>query len=268
MNRIATVVTSVLLALGLACLVTPAAHAQQETGSRGTITAQALMQDLANYGVWMSHPKFGWVWQPHDVQPWWQPFIEGEWIVTQDGSPYWRSAYPFGWATEHYGAWTYDERKGWLWVPGNEWSAAPVSWRAVDGIVGWAPPIESAAETQSVECPQPTFAWIFVRSDRLFTTSNFEVAEKELMSDEAHGTWGAWARRAPPPSNLRAFGLLPPIHSKPSVAKAPSVTQLIGLLVVVVLVSFLVLHSLFLLLFFVLPADGDVNGLLVLDVDC
>ena len=69
--------------------------------------------------------------------------------------------------------------------------------------------------------------------------------------------------------NLRAFGLLPPIHSKPSVAKAPSVTQLIGLLVVVVLVSFLVLHSLlFLLLFFVLPADGDVNGLLVLDVDC
>ena len=41
---------------------------------------------------------------------------------------------------------------------------------------------------------------------------------------------------------LRAFGLLPPIHSKPSVAKAPSVTQLIGLLVVVVLVSFLVLH--------------------------
>ena len=210
MNRIATVVTSVLLALGLACLVTPAAHAQQETGSRGTITAQALMQDLANYGVWMSHPKFGWVWQPHDVQPWWQPFIEGEWIVTQDGSPYWRSAYPFGWATEHYGAWTYDERKGWLWVPGNEWSAAPVSWRAVDGIVGWAPPIESAAETQSVECPQPTFAWIFVRSDRLFTTSNFEVAEKELMSDEAHGTWGAWAHnptgvnreRIPAPRNV------------------------------------------------------------------
>jgi hypothetical protein len=210
MTRIASVVTSLLLALGLAALLAPAAHAQQETGSRGTITAQALMQDLANYGVWMSHPKLGWVWQPHDVQPWWQPFIEGEWIVTQDGSPYWRSAYPFGWATEHYGSWTYDDRKGWLWVPSNEWSPAPVSWRAVDGIVGWAPQLASAAETQSVECPQPTFAWIFIRSERLLTTSSFEVAEKELMSDEAHGTWGAWAHnptgvnreRIPSPRNV------------------------------------------------------------------
>jgi len=197
MNRIASVFSSTLVALslslGLAGAVAPAASAQQQTGSRGTITAQALMQDLANYGVWMSHPKLGWVWQPHDVQPWWQPFIEGEWIVTQDGSPYWRSAYPFGWATEHYGAWTYDDRKGWLWIPSNEWSPAPVSWRAVDGVMGWAPQLASAAETQSVECPQPTFAWIFIRTERLLTTSNFEVAEKELMSDEAHGTWGAWA---------------------------------------------------------------------------
>ena len=48
MTRIASVVTSLLLALGLSALVAPAAHAQQETGSRGTITAQALMQDLAN----------------------------------------------------------------------------------------------------------------------------------------------------------------------------------------------------------------------------
>lgn len=210
MNRLASSSLSLVLALGVAGAVSPIAHAQQETGSRSSITVQSLMQSLANYGVWMAHPQLGWVWQPHDVQPWWQPFVEGEWIVTQDGSPYWNSAYPFGWATEHYGSWTYDTRKGWLWVPGREWSAAPVSWRAVDGVIGWAPQLASASNTQSVECPQPTFAWIFIESARLLTASNFQVAEKELMSDEAHGTWGAWAHnptgvnaaRVPSPRNV------------------------------------------------------------------
>ena len=57
--------------------------------------------------------------------------------------------------------------------------------------------------------------------------------------------------------NVRAFGLLPPILSKPSVAKAPSVTQLIGLFVVVVLVSFLVL-------WLVLVRYGSLHSLLCL----
>lgn len=195
MNRIASSALSLLLALGCSGAVSAVAAAQQETGSRGSITVPSLMQNLASYGVWMSHPTLGWVWQPHDVQPWWQPFIEGEWIATQDGSPYWRSAYPFGWATEHYGSWTYDQSKGWLWIPGREWSAAPVSWRAVDGVMGWAPPLADAGRTQSSECPQPTFAWIFIRSERLLTTSRFDVAEQELRSDELHGTWGAWAHQ-------------------------------------------------------------------------
>lgn len=195
MARFASISVSLLLALGLSAAVSPVATAQQERGSRGSITAQALMQDLASYGVWMAHPKLGWVWQPHDVQPWWQPFVEGEWVVTSDGSPYWLSAYPFGWATEHYGSWTYDERKGWLWVPGSEWSAAPVSWRAVDGVIGWAPQLAGASGVQQSECPQPTHAWIFIRAERLLTTSHFEVAEQELRSDELHGTWGAWAHK-------------------------------------------------------------------------
>ena len=210
LNRPASTALSLFLALGCSGAVSPAATAQQEIGSHGSITVQSLMQNLASYGVWMAHPTLGWVWQPHDVQPWWQPFIEGEWIVTQDGSPYWRSAYPFGWATEHYGSWTYDDRKGWLWVPGREWSAAPVSWRAVDGVMGWAPHIAAPGGTQESECPQPTSAWIFIRAERLLTASRFDVAEQELRSDELHGTWGAWAHqptgvhadRIPSPRNI------------------------------------------------------------------
>ena len=136
MNRLASSSLSLVLSLGVAGAAAPLATAQQETGSHGSITVQSLMQSLANYGVWMAHPQLGWVWQPHDVQPWWQPFSVGEWVVTQDGSPYWNSSLPFGWAVEHYGAWTYDDSRGWLWVPGNEWSPAPVSWRGRDGVVG------------------------------------------------------------------------------------------------------------------------------------
>jgi hypothetical protein len=186
-----------------ASLAAATALAQQEVGSRGELTAQQLMQALLPYGVWSTHPEFGWVWQPHDVQPWWQPFAVGEWIVTQDGSPYWRSGYPYGWATEHYGSWTYDERKGWLWVPGNDWSAAPVSWRSVDGVIGWAPMLATSANTQSVACPQPAFAWIFVSTDRLMTTSNFAAAEKDLLARDTHGTWGEWAHSADGPAAHR-----------------------------------------------------------------
>jgi hypothetical protein len=202
------------LPLALAPIAAPAL-AQEETGSRGTITAQQFMQALVPYGVWSTHVEFGWVWQPHDVQPWWQPFSVGEWVVTADGSPYWRSGYPFGWATEHYGSWTFDGNMGWLWVPGTEWSAAPVSWRAIDatpnGVVGWAPAIAARGGVAATECAQPAMAWIFVSAERLMTTSNFAAAEKELLSRDAHGTWGDWAHaadgasahRLPEPSNAR-----------------------------------------------------------------
>ncbi|MDI9403886.1 MAG: hypothetical protein QM516_08435, partial [Limnohabitans sp.] len=144
---------------------------QQFRGSRGEITAQQFMQSLLAYGNWMAHPTFGWVWQPNDVQPWWQPFTIGDWIVTQDGTPYWRSGLPFGWATEHYGSWTFDENKGWLWIPSNDWSQAPVSWRATNGVIGWAPRMAAgsggtATAVQTAPCAQPAFAWVFISSDR------------------------------------------------------------------------------------------------------
>ena len=182
---------------------------QQERGSRGSLDVQQFMQSMLAYGRWSTHPSFGWVWQPHDVQPWWQPFVVGEWIVTQDGSPYWRSALPHGWVTEHYGSWTFDENLGWLWVPSNEWSAAPVDWRARDGVIGWAPRIATKADVEVASCPQPAFAWIFIAPERLFNTTNFEAAEQDFISRDVHGTWGAWAHepdgvgrdRVPEPRN-------------------------------------------------------------------
>ncbi len=46
---------------------------------------------------------------------------------------------PFGWATYHYGRWVRLRRVGWVWVPGDEWAPAWVSWRTSKDYVGWAP---------------------------------------------------------------------------------------------------------------------------------
>jgi hypothetical protein len=51
----------------------------------------------------------------------------------------WASDEEFGWATDHYGRWFFDDRYGWVWVPGNDWAPAWVSWRSGGGYVGWAP---------------------------------------------------------------------------------------------------------------------------------
>ncbi|MFM1823145.1 MAG: hypothetical protein RI967_1411 [Planctomycetota bacterium] len=189
--------------------VAAASRVQQEIGSRGTMTVEQCMELLEAYGVWYAHEDFGWVWQPHDVEPWWQPFSVGEWIVTQDGSPYWRSGYPFGWAAEHYGSWTFDNRYGWLWVPGNEWSAAPVSWRAAGAVVGWAPQVATKSATESEPCGQDAFAWIFVEGAALLRTTNFAAAERDLLARDAHGSWsgataaadGVHKDRIPEPRN-------------------------------------------------------------------
>jgi hypothetical protein len=196
------------------------AQDQQYRGSRGETTAQQFMQSLLAYGQWIAHPTFGWVWQPNDVQPWWQPFTVGDWIVTQDGTPYWRSGLPFGWATEHYGSWTFDDNKGWLWIPSNDWSQAPVSWRATNGVIGWAPRMAAGTggtttAVQTAPCAQPAFAWVFISSDRFFTTTNFAVAEQEFMARDVHGTWGNWAHthdgidgaRFPEPRNPNLMGV-------------------------------------------------------------
>src|SRR5438067_10200344 len=46
---------------------------------------------------------------------------------------------PFGWATYHYGRWTRLRGIGWVWVPGQQWAPAWVSWRKSNDYVGLAP---------------------------------------------------------------------------------------------------------------------------------
>jgi hypothetical protein len=95
---------------------------------------------LEPYGEWREVSAYGYVWQPRDAERSrnWRPYTNGRWVYTDVGWM-WISDEPFGWATYHYGRWTRLRNVGWVWVPGDEWSPAWVSWRKSDEYVGWAP---------------------------------------------------------------------------------------------------------------------------------
>src|SRR5207248_1104167 len=94
---------------------------------------------LDQYGDWRETSDYGYVWQPRQAQSrTWRPYTDGHWVYTDVGWT-WISEEPFGWATYHYGRWTRLRNIGWVWVPGDEWAPAWVSWRKSNAYVGWAP---------------------------------------------------------------------------------------------------------------------------------
>jgi hypothetical protein len=95
-------------------------------------------RELSPYGQWIRHPYYGWVWYPRDVGYDWRPYTMGRWVNSDYGWT-WVSDEPFGWATYHYGRWSFDPQLGWIWIPGTVWGPAWVSWQSGGGYVGWAP---------------------------------------------------------------------------------------------------------------------------------
>src|SRR6516225_6258637 len=103
---------------------------------------------LSPDGHWFYDDDYGYVWQPNVAitDSSWRPYADGHWVWTDRGWC-WVSNENFGWATYHYGRWIRVSDVGWVWVPGNEWAPAWVSWRHTDDddYVGWAPlPPESS----------------------------------------------------------------------------------------------------------------------------
>jgi len=95
---------------------------------------------LEPFGAWRETSDYGYVWQPQQAHGSgdWRPYADGRWAYTDAGWT-WVSEEPFGWATYHYGRWIRLRNVGWVWVPGEEWAPAWVSWRTSDEYVGWAP---------------------------------------------------------------------------------------------------------------------------------
>ena len=132
---------------------TPASSEQSESESRepesrpraprggGMTTGYTTFYNkLEPYGDWIEAGDYGYVFHPHEAasSPRWRPYTDGRWVYTDAGWT-WISEEPFGWATYHYGRWTRLRGIGWVWVPGNQWAPAWVSWRKSNDYVGWAP---------------------------------------------------------------------------------------------------------------------------------
>src|SRR5438128_1553010 len=106
---------------------------------RPTVSYDTFYTQLDRYGDWRETSDYGYVWQPRQAQSrTWRPYSDGHWVYTDAGWT-WVSEEPFGWATYHYGRWTRLRNIGWVWVPGDEWAPAWVSWRKSNAYVGWAP---------------------------------------------------------------------------------------------------------------------------------
>ncbi|MBK6914355.1 MAG: hypothetical protein IPH11_12135 [Ignavibacteriales bacterium] len=93
---------------------------------------------LSPHGTWIELNTGVTVWRPRIIRNDWSPYMEGQWIWTDDGW-YWDSYEPFGQIVYHYGRWYYDDYYGWIWVPDYEWSPAWVEWRYDNDYIGWAP---------------------------------------------------------------------------------------------------------------------------------
>lgn len=114
--------------------------ATADDDSAATDSYDTFYRKLEPYGAWRETSEYGYVWQPEQAQRSraWRPYTDGRWAYTDAGWT-WVSEEPFGWATYHYGRWTRLRGVGWVWVPGEEWAPAWVSWRKSDEYVGWAP---------------------------------------------------------------------------------------------------------------------------------
>jgi hypothetical protein len=126
-----------LIAITIAVL-SPRANAQDANDSG---TYDVFYDRLAPEGHWFYEDDYGYVWQPNAAsESDWRPYSDGHWVWTDRGWC-WVSNENFGWATYHYGRWVRVSGAGWVWIPGDEWAPAWVSWRQSDDgdYCGWAP---------------------------------------------------------------------------------------------------------------------------------
>jgi hypothetical protein len=98
-----------------------------------------LYDALEGEGDWVLVEPQGWVFRPRVNTVAWRPYQDGHWEPSYAFGWVWESHEPFGWITDHYGFWFYDDFQGWLWKPYGAWAPSWVAWVQVGNFVGWAP---------------------------------------------------------------------------------------------------------------------------------
>ena len=139
--RATTVAIPILLATAIAIpallatsIAAPASAQQISVG----IGFDNFHSQLAPYGTWSNHSRWGDVWRPRADRDF-RPYYNGHWEDTREYGWLWISQDSWGDVPYHYGRWVFDPREGWLWVPGYVWAPSWVVWREGGGNIGWFP---------------------------------------------------------------------------------------------------------------------------------
>lgn len=104
----------------------------------GGVSISFFFDELSPHGDWVTVGSYGHCWRPRGVDRYWQPYVNGEWVYTEDGWT-WLSNDPWGGDPYHYGTWSLSNAYGWVWIPGTIWAPAWVTWYVGDNDIGWAP---------------------------------------------------------------------------------------------------------------------------------
>jgi hypothetical protein len=149
------------------------------------VSYQNFYDALSPYGEWINNPEYGYVWMPN-AGPDFRPYAtNGNWVYTDEGWT-WASDYSWGWAPFHYGRWFYEDGYGWMWMPGNEWAPAWVSWRSSPDYYGWAPlgPSVSMTVADGGGYNPPPHYWCFVPHQYVTSPhiNNYYVSEQQNVT--------------------------------------------------------------------------------------
>lgn len=156
-----------------------------------------FQKELAPYGTWTVDEVAGTVWIPHahEAGENFVPFAShGHFAYREGKTPEWLwvSDVAWGWATSHYGRWTYlAPDSTWAWVPGRRYSPAWVTFRVGEGcgkapgecVVGWGPKAPHIAwrGEEAVRRPGKTTLFVYARAQDLFE----EDLSARLLTGEA-----------------------------------------------------------------------------------
>ncbi|MGC1863530.1 MAG: DUF6600 domain-containing protein, partial [Methylocystis sp.] len=143
----------------------PAMQAPQ-LGAREQVTDE-VRSVLSQYGSFVNHEKYGEVWVPTVTPQDWHPYPPCHWVNSRRYGWYFDDKTPWSHIVHHYGRWAHDDKMGWIWIPGNEFSPGWVVWRTSPQWIGWAPlpPNEDIVANETDQFNNGGF-WIFMETER------------------------------------------------------------------------------------------------------
>ncbi len=207
-NRVVFLVLALAVAVGVAVPAQPARASV-------SVSVGFFYDSLAPYGDWVTVGSYGRCWHPRHVAVGWQPYLDGEWVYTEDGWT-WVSFDPWGGDPYHYGTWVDTADDGWIWIPGTVWAPAWVTWYITDDAFGWAPvppsfavgisgyvgPAVTVSRSAYVFVPARQFAGVNVSSVRVPVTQNATFIARSRPVTRFAVQGGALSAGGPPISQV------------------------------------------------------------------